>query len=378
MYKSIKVSLLVLILVSVAFANIPPDEVIKKEFNVEPGQELVLDLETGTEIEVIGWDKNIVSIELTVGGRDSDLFESEFEQKGNRIIVNTEYARRRNNVKCDSKIKVMVPHKFNVDFSTMGGSVLVENLEGLLEGKTMGGSLEFTKLTGEIDCETMGGSIDVTNSDADGRAKTMGGSINLEDITGDINASTMGGSIRQKNVKGRKSSKDSRGLDISTMGGSIDLDVVPNGAKVKTKGGSISVKSIESFLDAQTMGGDITVDAIDGWIDASTMGGDIEVTMVGDPSKGERNVYLKSEGGDIDLVVPKGLSMNIDIEIRWSKRQREPKISGNLGLEGSVSNDWKSHHGDHYKLISCEKEINGGKNKIRISTVNGDVRITEK
>lgn len=192
MLKNLKTTLLILVFVSAQFAGTPPDEIIKKEFNVKSGQELRLDFETGTEIEIVGWDKEIVSIELSIDGRDSDLFEAEFEQNNDGVQVFTEYSRRLRNARCDSEIKVKVPLKFNIDFTTMGGSVSVDHVDGLLEGKTMGGSLEFTKLSGDIDCETMGGSIDITDSDADGRVKTMGGSIDLENITGDIDASTMG------------------------------------------------------------------------------------------------------------------------------------------------------------------------------------------
>lgn len=347
-----------------------------KEFKVKPGQKLYLDLETGTEIEIAGWDKDVVHIDLKVSGRDSDLFEIEVEQTSNGIDVITEYGYNKKRLDCDSRITVNVPKIFNIDFNTRGGDVKIVHVEGSIDGETMGGELNFSELKGELNCQTMGGSIIVMDSDVDGQVKTMGGKVHLENLTGDINASTMGGSVVQKNVKGR-SGKNGKELNVSTMGGPIDIDNAPNGAKVKTMGGGINVESVGNFLDAETMGGDITVKKLDGWIKASTMGGDIEVIMVGDPQSGKRDVFLKSMGGDIELTVPEELSMDIDVEIKWTKRNRQPQIEGDFDIEEKISDDWENDNGDRDKLIKGTKSVKGGKNEIKIRTINGNVRINK-
>ena len=86
-------------------------------------------------------------------------------------------------------------------------------------------------------------------------------------------------------------------------------------------GGGIHIKSADKFIDASTMGGKIKIDAIDGWVKATTMGGDINVVMVGDPDKGKRDVKLKTMGGDVSLYVPKGMSMDFDIELVFTKNK---------------------------------------------------------
>jgi DUF4097 and DUF4098 domain-containing protein YvlB len=127
------------------------------------------------------------------------------------------------------------------------------------------------------------------------------------------------------------------------------------------------------------MGGDITVEKIDGEVKAVTMGGDVVVTMVGDPDKGDRDVNIKSMGGDIDLTVPKGLSMEFDIEIQWTKdADRKPKIVSDLDIEIEETKEWKKKWGQKRKYIYGTGKTGGGKNVIKIRTINGDVHINEE
>ena len=359
--------------VSLCFISTNAEE-YKKEFAVEPGQELLLDFETGTEIEITGWDKNIVDIFLEVSGRDSDLFEVEFEQTSRGVEVNTDYEYNHDRMKCDSKIIVNVPRKFNLDFSTLGGGVSIEGVEGTIEGTTMGGEYDLRNLKGKLNCETMGGEISLVDSEVDGKVKTMGGSVTLENIVGDVDASTMGGSIIQKNVKSKSGARSPQ--NISTMGGDVEISEALSGAYAKTMGGDIKVEYVKDFLEAETMGGNITVKKLDGRIKATTMGGEIDVVMIGNPGEGDREVYLKSMGGDIELVVPEGLSMDIDIEIEWTRNHREPEITTDFGVESKVSDSESHRRRDKY--VTGKKVVNGGKNRVTIRTVNGDVRIMKK
>jgi len=309
--------------------SFPPGD-IKKEFQVKSGGRLNLDLETGASITVEGWDKDLVSIEVQINGRDEENVEFEFNQSGNDVTVESYYKEDRRHNTDKIKIFVMMPRKYNVEFSTLGGGVSFSKAEGEFKGTTMGGSLTLSDLKGNVKMKTMGGSIKVKGCDLDGKVETMGGSIDVDDLVGDLDLSTMGGSIKQNNVRGRDNASG-KALTISTMGGSIDVDQAMNGAKVKTMGGSITVNKAAKFVDAETMGGSIEIKEIDGKIKATTMGGDIEATMVGNPNNDDREVFLKSMGGDIYLTVPANLSMDIDIEIAFTKRyDGDVKIMGKI------------------------------------------------
>jgi DUF4097 and DUF4098 domain-containing protein YvlB len=162
------------------------------------------------------------------------------------------------------------------------------------------------------------------------------------------------------------------------MGGSIEVDEAPGGANLDTKGGSIEVNRAAQFVKAETMGGSITIREIDGWVDASTMGGSVEVHMVGDPDKGRRDVFISSKGGDIELVVPSGLSMDFDIELAYTRdSDRDYDIYSDFDLKKEKTKSWESRWGSKRKFIYGTGQHEDGKNKIKIATINGDIYIKE-
>jgi len=351
-----------------------PKETVKKDFEVKPGGKVVIDLKTGAGIEIQGWEKDLLSAEAVY---DTEEIEFRFQKNGNTVEIVSEYKTRKKNQNSSAKLILHIPAKFDVDFNTMGGGVTISYVEGKMVGKTMGGALDLRNLKGYLDVTTMGGAITLKDSEVDGRAKTMGGEVLVENVKGDVNASSMGGKVQHKNVSGKAKSVGNE-VDISTMGGALDIDRAPNGAKLKTMGGEITINYAGKFLDAETMGGDINAKEVDGWIKAKTMGGDIEAKMVGDPKEGNRDVKLTSMGGDITLVVPNGLSMDIDIEIAYPKNSRKEfedcKIISDFKIDETRTTEWERKNGNsERKYIYGKGSVNGGKNKIIIKTINGNV-----
>lgn len=344
-------------------------ELITKEFKVAPGGNLDLKLRTGGKIVIKGWDKEIVAVNITQK-RNDVIFE--FEQNGNDVTVESEYRSKSSNHSGSPKIVVNVPVKYNSKFNTLGGSVDVSNVEGKVEGTTMGGEMIIDKVNGRLDIKTMGGAISVKNSNVDGLAKTMGGEVLIENVVGDLDASSMGGKVRQINVTGKNKSIGKE-IDIHTMGGDIDIDTAPNGAKLKTMGGDITVNSVGSFLDAETMGGDINVKKAEGKVKVKTMGGDIEVNMSGAPEN-VKDVSLTSLGGDITITLPEGASLAVDIDIELSRNcTGEPKIISDFNVDEKRTNEWEKCNGQDRKHIYGKGVINGGKYTLKIKNINGNV-----
>lgn len=364
------------------FINITPlvdDREVKKEFDVNPGGKVTIDLKTGADIEIKGWDKNLLSATALIDDDKENSIEFNFDKSGNNVEIISNYSHRNKHNSSNAKLVLKVPKKFNVEFNTMGGDVNITFVEGNIEGKTMGGELELLNLKGVLDVVTMGGEITLKNSEVDGKVKTMGGEVLVENVKGDVNASSMGGKVRQVNVEGKGKSIGNE-VNISTMGGEIEIDKAPNGAKLKTMGGDIKVNKAGKFLDAETMGGEIEAE-VDGWIKATTMGGDVDIKMVGDPNDGKRDVTIKSMGGDITLVVPAGLSMDIDIEVIYAKGRKvksddefnKLKIVSDFPVKEERSAEWDNSKGSPRKTLSGTGSVNGGKNKVKITTYNGNV-----
>src|SRR6185436_19983527 len=160
---------------------------------------------------------------------------------------------------------------------------------------------------------------------------------------------SMGGNVEYRNVTDREGSSTGEVVKITTMGGEIDVDSAPHGAEVSTMGGDIRIHSAGEYVKAKTMGGDISIDKVDGAIKAETMGGDVDVTMVGNPAEKNRDVLLSSKGGDITLVVPAGLSMDVDIRLAYTRDSRHDsksyRIESDFELKEERSKEWDDEYG---------------------------------
>jgi DUF4097 and DUF4098 domain-containing protein YvlB len=160
------------------------------------------------------------------------------------------------------------------------------------------------------------------------------------------------------------------------MGGDVNVGEAPAGAEVKTMGGDITVTYAGEYVKAGTMGGDIEIEAVDGWVKATTMGGDVTVFMVGDPDKGKRDVELESKGGDIELEVPAGLSMEFDIELAFTKdHEGDYEIVSDFDMDYEETSEWQRKWGQKVKYIYGTGDVKGGKHLIKIKTVNGNIYI---
>ena len=374
--------------------GISADQEIKKEFKMKSGKTLTVDLETGGSILIKGWDENRISVVAFLDGRDCDDCDFEMKENSSGLEITSEFSRRRNHYSCDVDVEIQVPKKFNVDLKTNGGRLDVSNIEGDLRGKTNGGGLSLSDLKGDIDfhtnggrvdCDkiygkaditTNGGGIDCSNSEFDGRIHTNGGSIDLDNVSGDIDCTTNGGRVRYDDDESFKPLKTRKVVNINTKGGDIDVDSAPMGADVHTNGGNITIGEASEFVIAHTNGGEIYLSKVDGSVKAHTNGGDVKVEITGKETGKNRNIELSSNGGEITLILPPDFSASFDISLAYTKNSRRNySIISDFDIRTRESNDWNYDRGTPRKYIDGSGEINGGKNRIEIKTVNGDIKV---
>jgi len=364
---------------------VSPSEAASREFSAGSGGTLVLDLNAGgsVEIEGTGGSKVIIDYEANC----DPACNVEIEEHGDRLEITTRFASKLGRKNSEVEFRIRVPRSFNVKLDSTGGGLTIDGVDGTFTGKTKGGPIQLHDVRGEAQLTTMGGRIRLTDSELDGSLKTMGGEVLFENVIGDVRGKTMGGNVRYKNVQRRDGSLGSplrggAGLDetrsdtvqISTMGGDIEIEDAPEGADLKTMGGNIEIRDARRFVRAKTMGGDIEIESIDGWVEATTMGGDIEVSVTGHGG----DVSLTSMSGEIDVVVPAGFGMELELEIaftRNSKKEFEIDLPG--GPATTVTPDWDHDHGTPRKYIRSSGTMNGGGNVVKIKTINGNIKIRE-
>ncbi len=406
-------------------------ETIDKTYKVKKGGSLYLSSDEGP-IDVETWFEDKVRIvvikkaDVRNESRAEEIFEEievTISKSGKDVTVKgrTPWRRRvgRGGYPALS-FEITVPYKYNVDLETDGGSIRISDLEGNLTVNTEGGSIKVGQIkNGDVRVETAGGSIKIVEIiNGNGIANTAGGSIKVGDVSGDLEVRTSGGSIKLGKITGKANARTSGGsikvegggtsLDASTSGGSISVIYANGPIKVSTSGGSISIGDTKGDIDASTAGGSIRIGesgggviantaggsiSVDGsqgpiivetaggsieiinargFIEAATAGGDIEAELVISDKKTDTHVTLETAGGDITVYLPAKLAATFDVELEITRRAwRDYKIYSDFPLR--ISDDeggWRNN-----KIIIAEGDINGGGDKIKIRTKNGDIRI---
>jgi hypothetical protein len=200
--------------------------------------------------------------------------------------------------------------------------------------------------------------------------KSISSESDAHNDSGAVNISKMGGGIDVDSAP--------HGANLSTMGGDIHVGDVGSYAKVKTMGGSITIDHATGSVDATTMGGPISIGHVTGAIKATTMGGDITAREVG-ASSDRRDVELTSSGGTITLTVPKDFPMDVQITLAHTKNApRSYEIIDHVGLQQQETPDWDNSLGSPRKYIRAAGRVGSGLNHIVIKTINGDVILKQE
>jgi len=179
--------------------------------------------------------------------------------------------------------KVYVPHNASTDLTTSGGNISLTSLTGTQDFTTSGGNLNIDHLTGHI------------------KGRTSGGNITLSELKDDIDLSTSGGNINAGNASGN--------IRLSTSGGSLTLRELNGTIKATTSGGNVHADNIEGELSAHTSGGNVSMTGLVCSLETSTSGGNIDVSI---KTLG-KYVKISNSGGHIDLQVPQGQGMDLNL-----------------------------------------------------------------
>lgn len=403
-------------------------ETIDKTYKVGKGGTLKLSSDEGS-IRINSWHEDKVRViaikRADVRNRSSaeeilEEIEVRIFKSGKDITVTGRTPWRRRRRSSSLSFEVTVPFRYNINLETDGGSIRIADLEGNVKANTEGGSIKVGQIeNGNVDISTAGGSIKIDGiKNGNGNAKTAGGSIKVGDVSGNLSVETSGGSIRFGKITGKAYGRTSGGsikveesgedLNISTSGGSISVNHAKGPIRVSTSGGSISIGDTDGDVyaktaggsihignaggevEAETAGGSISVEGSKGpvmvetaggsievlnargFIEAETAGGDIEAEMIVSDKNTDTHVDLETAGGDITLYLPGDLAATFDIELEITRRAwRDYKIYSDFPL--TISDDDDDWRGD--KVIVGRGDINGGGDRIRISTTNGDIRI---
>lgn len=345
-----------------------------REVAARPGETLEVDLDAGGSIAVEAWDRDLVRVE-PAGGAAPDAWSV------GRIRDGVELRDAPSVRPGARRWTVRVPERFDLRLTTGGGTVRVSGVEGDVWIETLGGNVELSGVRGRVEASTQGGNVSAADSVLAGRLRTLGGNITLTRVEGPVESTTLAGNVTFDAVEasGGGGGGDANPLRIATHGGNIVVSRAPDGVDAETLGGNIEVGSVDRFARLKTNGGNIRIGSAAGRVAAKSLAGSVTAALAaGAAGTGGTEVRLSSLSGDVELTVPRGAGLDVEIELVYTKNSRRRyEIHSDFPLERRETAEWDYDHGTPRKTIRASGRVGGGGIAVRLETVNGDVRLIE-
>jgi beta-lactamase regulating signal transducer with metallopeptidase domain len=387
---------------------------------------LTLDLKTGGNVIITGWDKPEVFVRASLGGRDWRRTHITLQPSDGGVRFESVYTEWGNSQSSHHVFEINMPRNYNARISSAGGSISITGVDGVFTGQTGGGEINIRKAKGEVDIRTGGGEIRVSDSRLNGSVSTGGGIVRIEGVTGDLNGKSGSGPViyskssgttinRENGVTvvgvgrgdnsltlrsgsgsgsgtsisssssgssatttnyinddvGRGSSFGASGIRMNSAGGGISLRAAPDGARVTTGGGPIRIGPSGGEVYAQTGGGSIDIGPATGSVEAITGAGDVRIELQG---SGAHSVDVTSGKGEVVLVVPRDLNAILELETAYTDNfGHKTRIISDLPLKTTETTNWDGSEGTPRRYVRARQTVGRGGGVIRIRTVNGDI-----
>jgi TonB family protein len=284
----------------------------------------------------------------------------------------------------NASIEIHIPRHFNLEVSTGGGNIEVQDIDGRMRLISAGGNINVGRVGGGNDSEWAGRHLSQKKSDrlrskiptgsgpvlmVAALIQTQGGHITVGDVAGTLRATTSGGHITSGNIGGD--------AVLRTGGGQIYVKDIAGTAALDSGGGNIHIGNAASNVTADTAGGGIVLrqasaplhvyakhGGITAWLNDNakpkTAGG-------ADTHKPIPASQLSSTNGDIVMYVPRKLEATIDAIIQQGGGHRittDPSLPVKISCLDST---------DNARTIHCSGRLNGGGELFYLKTSSGNI-----
>jgi hypothetical protein len=189
----------------------------EKRFEVSGAPDINLTTFDGP-IDVRGWDRDEVFVEVEKRGREKDAVEQievVSDQKGNRITLEARQPGGKKyafgmltSMSRSAKLIASVPRGSNIVLRSGDGSISIEQVKGRIELRTSDGSITGLDLSGDLLARTDDGGVRLNSVDGRCDVLTGDGSISLDGRFDFVRARTNDGSVTVKVLPGSKVSEN--------------------------------------------------------------------------------------------------------------------------------------------------------------------------
>ncbi|MGA7794943.1 MAG: TonB family protein [Candidatus Acidiferrales bacterium] len=275
----------------------------------------------------------------------------------------------------NATIEIHIPRRYNLEVSTGGGNIEVQDIDGRIRLTSAGGNINVGRVGG-ADASV----VDAARNKGDrlkpvlleaARIDTQGGHITVGDVSGTLRASTSGGHITAGNISGD--------AVLRTGGGQIFARNIAGTAALDSGGGNIHIEGAGSSVTADTAGGGIVLRQADAPLRVSANHGGITAWLSDLPGpktagdtvaqKLRQASQLSSTSGDIVLYIPRKLAASIDAIVEQGSGHRiatDPSLPFKINCHDSVN---------AARTIHCDGLLNGGGERFQLKAVSGNIAL---
>jgi TonB family protein len=273
-------------------------------------------------------------------------------------------------------LEIHIPRHFNLEISTGGGNIDVQDIAGRISLMSEGGNVTVGRVDATDDSVKAGHEAARNKSDrltpvlpVAARIETQGGHITVGDVAGTLRATTSGGHITAGKIGGD--------AVLRTGGGQIYARNIAGTAALDSGGGNIHIEGTGSSVTADTAGGGFVLRQADAPLRVSANNGGITAWLSdipgsktagdADAQKPRQASQLFSTGGDIVLYIPGKLAATIDAIVQPGSGHRiatDPALPFKISCHDSV---------DGARTIHCAGLLNGGGELFHLKTVSGNI-----
>ena len=280
------------------------------------------------------------------------------------------YVTANNNQKLSKdEIKQRLDELYNLDISTSGNKLTaVAKSKAQIRDWKKALSIAYkiyVPQTVSTNLSTSGGSIQLDNLSGAQKFTTSGGSLHLSKLSGKVDGTTSGGSIHLED------SKDD--IELATSGGSIHASNCSGNLKLMTSGGSLDLSGLKGITQASTSGGSVKAENIDGELKAHTSGGSVRMAGL------TCSLETSTSGGNIDVAfVQLGKYVKIG-NSAGNVALTLPKGKGfDLDLSGQIANTTFDNFNGKIDERQVKGKLNGGGVPVTVNAGSGRIKLDVK
>lgn len=286
--------------------SIPSNNVTNVSINNQSGK-----------VKVIGWDKEEIKVEGTLGDDAKNLM---FSKKGAQVVIEVDYPNSSQWHADGSNLTIYMPKALRMKSIGVSTDMSLNNLHGGVEVRTVSGDISAKALTESIELNSVSGNI---------KSHELSGKISLAAVSGDI---------IDKNSQGR--------LEIRAVSGEVDTNTKAKEVFFNNVSGDSELNLAEiTELRIRTVSGNLVVKLSlndKGLVKGSTVSGDLD--------------FIFQSGVDADFSIKS--SVGGDIE---------------NGLTSA-----KAEHPEYGPGAKLNFQTGSGSALVRVATVSGNVSVTSK